>query len=243
MEIETQFNDKQYSFIYPDGCENSYWNVARNKIILDCVKQHKINNIIDIGCGRGIVTSFLHNNNIDISGVELGNTTPISNSNVSILFNTDATSLSSEQTNRFKTISFFDVIEHIEDPVTFIKNILNYFPTVNTIILTVPARMELWTNYDDFNGHFKRYSLHEVKKELNKCGFIIKENKYFFHLLYFAIWFSRIFQNRKIRFNPPISRVSKTINLLLGNLFYIEKYFFPKCFWGSSIICVAVKEN
>ena len=123
MKIETQFNNVEYDFAYPDGIENSYWNTARNKIILDRINSHHLNDILDVGCGRGIVTSYLYNHKINISGVELGKTTPISNTNVPIKYNTDAITIPTEEAVKVKTISLFDIVNFELFSITFM-----YFP-------------------------------------------------------------------------------------------------------------------
>ena len=37
------------------------------------------------------------------------------------------------------------------------------FENAKHLVITVPARQELWTNYDVFNGHFKRYNLTDLE--------------------------------------------------------------------------------
>ena len=235
--METQFDKDEFSFAYPDGIENNYWHFARNKFILSTIKKYPLKNILDVGSGRGIVTDHLFRNGIPIQGVELGNTTPISNSNVPIYYDTDALSL----TGKYDAITLFDVIEHIEEPVKFMKELVSHFKDVEYLIITVPARQELWTNFDDYYGHFKRYNLEIMKTEMKEVGFEVIENHYFFHALYFLIQLSnKISKKRNIQFNVPTSFI-KMIHSTLGQLFYMEKYITPKKLVGSSIICIAKK--
>src|SRR4030095_14626961 len=95
--MDTEFDDDEFLFAYPDGIENNYWNKARNKIILDEVRKFPSGKIIDVGAGRGIVTGYLHKNGINIQGVELGNTSPVSHSNAPVFYNTDVMSIDAEQ--------------------------------------------------------------------------------------------------------------------------------------------------
>src|SRR5688572_12817225 len=117
--METKFDLDEFIFAYPDGIEGNYWNQARNKTILRSFGEFSPGKIIDVGAGRGIVTGYLHNHGLSIQGVELGKTTPVSKSNAPVMYNTDVLSLSAEQASEYTTVSFFDVIEHIEDPVKF----------------------------------------------------------------------------------------------------------------------------
>ncbi len=237
--METKFDKDEFSFAYPDGIENNYWHFARNKIILNVIKKYSIKNGLDVGSGRGIVTDYLFRNKISIKGVELGNTTPINNSNVPILYNADALSL----TGKFDAITLFDVIEHIEKPVQFMKELIFHFKDVEYLIITVPARKELWSNFDEYYGHFKRYELNTLKNELQEIGFEIIENQYFFHVLYFLIRLNnRISKKRKIQFIVP-KGLRKVFHSFLGQLFFWEKFITPKKLVGSSIICIAKKKH
>ncbi|HSH66783.1 MAG TPA: class I SAM-dependent methyltransferase [Bacteroidia bacterium] len=238
---ETKFDKDEFSFAYPDGIENNYWNLARNKIILDTIRKYPVGNVLDVGSGRGVVTDYLFKNKINIKGVELGSTTAISHSKVPIEYGTDALSFSEEISSGYTTITLFDVIEHIEDPVKFINNLIAHFKNVTCLVVTVPARMELWTNFDEYYGHYKRYDLDTIKHEMEKCGFELIENKYFFQPLYLMIALNnKISKTRSIQFNVP-SGITKIMHKLIARILYLFRFISPGSLYGSSIICVAKK--
>src|SRR4030095_14231760 len=197
--------------------------------------------IIDVGAGRGIVTGYLHKNGINIQGVELGNTSPVSHSNAPVFYNTDVMSIDAEQATQFKTASFFDVIDNIEKPVDFMRQIVSHFKNVEYIIITIPARSELWSNFDDYYGHFRRYNLEMVHDEIKQLGFQMISCRYFFHLLYLMIRINNaLSKKRNLRFVAPTG-ISKWIHSAMAFLFYIEKYLIPGKWLGSSIVCIAKK--
>ena len=240
-QLETQFDKDEFSFAYPDGIENNYWNHARNRIILNTIKKYPVGNVLDVGSGRGIVTDYLFRNGISIRGVELGVTSAISNSNVPIEYDTDALSFSTEASSKYTTISLFDVIEHIEHPVTFIRNLTAHFKNLEYLIITVPARKELWTNFDEYYGHFKRYHLDDIKSEMKQCGFELIKYNYFFQLLYLMIWLNnKTSKKRNIRFNVPTG-ITRVMHTALAQLLYLSDFIAPGKLYGSSIMCVAKK--
>jgi hypothetical protein len=49
----------------------------------------------------------------------------------------------------FGAILLRDVVEHIEDAGTFLRDLLRAFPNARHVLIAVPARMELWSNYDE----------------------------------------------------------------------------------------------
>ena len=239
--MSTEFYNDEYSQAYPDGIEKNYWNLARKKTILSVVRKFNLDNLLDVGCGRGIVTGYLFSNKINVTGVELGMTTPIENTGVKIMYNTDATTLPEETRSKFKTISLFDVIEHIEKPVEFIQLLSDKFRNVESLIITVPARQELWTNFDDYYGHFRRYTLESLQSELKQSGFRIKSCGYFFHSLYYMIRVSNMInKKRELKFDPP-KGLSLIIHKFFGSLLFLESKLLPGKMLGSSVICVAEK--
>jgi hypothetical protein len=63
------FDADKFREAYPDGIENNYWSVARNWIIEAALpdKAH----ILEIGCGRGVVVSYLLSRGGNAWGSEL----------------------------------------------------------------------------------------------------------------------------------------------------------------------------
>jgi SAM-dependent methyltransferase len=242
--MKTEFNKDQFSNAYADGMEDSYWNLARKRIIFKFIKKYKLSNILDVGCGRGIVTSYLYHAGVQITGVDLGDSSRVDKTNLTIYYNTDATKLPEQLRAGVDTISLFDVIEHISGPVGFIKNLTQNFPNLKNLIITVPARKELWSNFDDYYGHFRRYDLQMLKKEIEDSGFTLIFSRYFFHILYFLIRINNLLiKNRDINFNPPKSKLSLVINKIMAGIFYIETLITPGKLVGSSIICICSKNN
>lgn len=240
--METQYNDDQYQANYPDGIENNYWNVGRNKTILSVIGKYGINNIMDVGCGRGIVTSYLYEHGVNITGVELGQATPIRKTGCKILYNTDVMAVPKEERDAVKALTFFDVIEHIEDPKAFVSSVGQHYAKHEYIIITVPARKELWSNYDVFYGHYRRYDLKMTKDFFDGLGYEIVENRYFFHALYLLIRMSNFIRtDRELKYVSPVG-VSKLIQAFIGTLFYLERFFVPGKVLGSSVLCVAKKK-
>jgi hypothetical protein len=61
-------------------------------------------------------------------------------------------------------IGVFDVVEHIEDDTAFLKHLYDLLEPSGMLYLTVPALNILWSDFDDYAGHFKRYSLKTMAK-------------------------------------------------------------------------------
>lgn len=240
MAKPTAFNVEEFDYAYPEGINNHYWNDARNKIILQSLKKHGMAGkpVLEIGCGRGGVVAFLKEKDIDIFGLELAPCPPFKEAEGHIQTGTDALEMDETFKARYKTLLLLDVIEHIEDPVSFVQRICAAYPNISQIIFTVPARQEIWSNYDEFYGHFRRYDLGMMSDFAQQCGFIVKENRYLFHLLYWpAKLLTRLGRDRNLKINPP-QGMAKTAHTLLSSFFVTEQRLLPRSWKGSSVFCV-----
>lgn len=238
MKNEEVFNREKYESAYPDGIQFNYWNSARNQYIYNQISKLSIkNNILDIGCGRGIVVDYLRERNLNCFGVELGKCTPITQNVKDFIFTgTDVFTLPNEFIHSIEVILLLDVLEHTEKPETFLETCINHFKNLKYIFITLPARKELWTNYDDFYGHYKRYDLESCKQLMNHFSFKDVTIGYFFHLLYFPIFITHLLkQKRVIQYIPPQKAIEKFFHKVLGKVFYMDSLIIPKSIPGSSI--------
>ena len=76
-----------------------------------------------------------------------------------------------------------------------------------------------------------------------KTDFEVIDNRYFFHILYFAArLFFKFKKDRKIKVSA-INGFMKIIHKFISFFFIIEYYLFPKKMKGSSIICIAERNG
>lgn len=241
MMAGTEFTGRQFSDIYPDGIENHYWNHARNTIILRCLRKSGLAGltILEIGGGRGIVTRFLHDRGLDITGVELAESEPVPGTKGYFFPGMDAFKLSEEIRKRYSVILLLDVIEHLDNPADFIARIVKDFPNLKYLLITVPARQELWTNYDEYNGHFRRYSINMLRNISPEIEY--KEGGYFNHILYpvfrfYALWVKRRNTNIKA---PRGWRIA--LHRMLSVILQLDNMMLPRRWPGTSCIAVYKK--
>ncbi|SMF34157.1 methyltransferase domain-containing protein [Desulfovibrio gilichinskyi] len=234
----SSFSSKQFNMSYPNNIDCHYWTVARNKILCNELKKINFSGLaLDVGCGRGVDVQKFRAAGFDFYGAEVGNPEPYFPNYEEILYyGQDSFDLNEDFRKEVEVLSFLDVLEHIKDPKTFLQKHFEYFPNAKWIIATVPARQELFSNYDTCFGHYKRYNL-------ACCASLFSKNKilsiqYFFHLLYFPALFFKIFGiKRNTTISPPSKHIQKIHNFI-SKYFIYEAKFFPKKFVGSSILCV-----
>lgn len=235
----TEFNDLQYESIYPEGVENHYWTIARNQIIFNALETDSHSTILDVGCGRGIVVSYLRQMGLNCLGIELAKVKINGKIADYIFTGIKCDELSHSIKEKVEIILLLDVLEHIQNPNDFLDGLHLTFPRLRKLIITVPARMELWSNIDTFNGHFKRYTIETLPKDIHLSGWSIQNLRYFFQLLYFPMLMFSVFNiKRKEKISAPSGFAKFAHSLfakaLLSNLI-------SQSFYGSSLLAVMIK--
>jgi SAM-dependent methyltransferase len=165
--------------------DNSFWFKHRNSVILDLIKNFPPRDyIFDIGGGNGFVAKSLKEHGYNsflvepgIQGVKNAQKRGISD----ILCSTFEDAQFHE--GSISAIGIFDVLEHIEYDLEFLKKIYWHMKPEGLLYITVPSYRSLWSQEDDSAGHYRRYTLKSINKVLIESGFRIKYKSYFFSFL------------------------------------------------------------
>lgn len=240
---KTEFQADHYQNLYPEGIEFQYWQIARNKTLLKEVKKHlqsPSDKILEVGCGRGDVLLYLRNQSVDCWGVELAEDVPVLDTvKQYIQVGTDANALAEDFRNSIKIITLFDVIEHLPDPTVFLKELMIRYPNLTHFIVTVPACKEIWSNYDEFNGHYRRYDLNMMRIQSDSIGAKLLNNRYFFKMLYLpARILLKIKKERNTELKGPKPGLARLIHRFIANISVFIDAIFPAGFKGSSVLSV-----
>ncbi len=75
---------------------------------------------------------------------------------------------------QFDLIGLFDVLEHLDDDLKVLSAIREQLRPGGRLLLTVPAHMALWSDYDLASGHRRRYSHSQLETQLSRAGFQIE---------------------------------------------------------------------
>lgn len=96
-------------------------------------------------------------------------------------------------------VGLFDVIEHLDDPVSVLKECVRTLEPGGIAVVTVPAYQWLWSAMDDIAGHKKRYSRQQLIHEAAAAGLEVVDVRSFFFLLTIAAAPLRLFERRQPR--------------------------------------------
>jgi len=220
--------DKSYESKYHKLEENHWWFMARRDIILKLIKQlnlKKNSKILEIGCSGGPLIKNLKENQftevhgIDISKKAINICKQGGLKNVKVMNGSNM----QFQDNEFDLIIASDILEHIKDDISALSEWRRILKPCGRLIIFVPAFNFLWSNHDEINHHYRRYSKSQLKKRLKKAGYHIEYISYWNFSLFFPTALVRTFQNifrrnteqKKDQLYKANTFINKIITLLL----------------------------
>ncbi len=235
---DTAFDETQFDAIYPPGVERHYWNICRNQVIADRLTAIGVQGpILEVGCGKGLVVEALRKKGFPVTGVELAQVPVLESIKDHVRTGTDALDLDPSFRNSVSTLLLLDVIEHLEHPSDFLSHLRSGFPGLRWLVLTVPARQELFSNYDDFNNHYRRYDLGMLRSHIPLQNNDAYHAGYFFHSLYPAALVQlKLSGKRPLGFQVPSPGLASWLHHSLGKLMILDHKVLPAQWRGTSII-------
>jgi 2-polyprenyl-3-methyl-5-hydroxy-6-metoxy-1,4-benzoquinol methylase len=226
-----------------------WWFVTKKKIVLDLIDRYVAKNsymkLLDIGCGSGLMLNALNG---------LGETYGMDMSDEAIVFSKKIFSgvvkkgvLPNEipyPEHFFQLITALDVIEHVDEDFETLKVFYSLLVQGGQAVITVPAYMFLWSNFDVVNEHKRRYTLSELNTKLLNAGFTIQKISYYNSLLFPIVLVVRVLNNLLKRDGTSdVNLPSLPINFILRSIFIIELFLlrFLNLPFGVSLLAVVKK--
>lgn len=82
--------------------------------------------------------------------------------------------------DRFDLIAATDVIEHLDDDVAVLGELLRVAAPGARLVITVPAYQWLWTRHDESLHHKRRYTARRLHDSVTAAGWAPRTQTYFF---------------------------------------------------------------
>lgn len=242
-------NTAEYAEMYK--LESFYWwFVARRRLLewlMRDVTQELTNPaILDVGCGTGINFSVLSKFGDTFSSDAAGEALRFCKTRgLNGLVQSDGKSLPFRSSS-FDLVTALDVLEHLENDLEAMGELLRVTKENGVLVITVPAYGFLWSEHDEALHHRRRYAASELRNKLTNAGFEVERITYYITLLFFPILFLRFVQSvSKKSIQAKTSHVilpgwlNRVLIWILGFERGLLRWMnFP---FGVSLVCVARK--
>jgi len=230
--------------------EKYWWYVGRNVIIRSFLEKYcKLKNgssVLDVGCGTGGFASSISENLtplcLDTSPIALDY---CKKRGIKNIFNSTLEDFDSSNLN-IQALTLLDVIEHIENDFSVIKNANRVLEKDGWLLVTVPAFQWLWSKHDVLVMHQRRYSKKQLVDLLSSGSFQVEYSSYFNFFLFIPAVIKRFLNEHFVKeVNiESVEEVPNFLNTIFKNIFAFEakvlqKIKFP---FGLSIIAIARKK-
>jgi len=191
----------------------SKFDRTRDASILDFAKRKLINKrILDVGCGSADRTQLLWAFSQEVIGVDLVDRISKERKRRFQFMVADATCLPFRE-EEFEAVVTFDVIEHIEDEESFMKEAYRVCKGNGYFLLGTPNRLRLSNRLLNLLGkkisyphrlgsdtvHLREYVMNELICQMNRVGFAVRKQAY--------LWFGLVG-----KINIGLSRVPSSLN-------------------------------
>lgn len=125
----------------------------------------------------------------------------------------------------FDLVCAFDVIEHVDDDSLALQEMIRVCKPGGSIIVTVPAFMSLWSEHDEINHHFRRYTKATLlnlfgQSDQGKIHYVSYFNSVLFLPIYLARKVSNLFSQKKEDKGTLKSDFAKFNTGMLNNILY-----------------------
>jgi ubiquinone/menaquinone biosynthesis C-methylase UbiE len=204
--------------------------------------------ILDVGCGTGATMGFLEQygqvTGIDVSPQAVEYCRQQGRERL-CLADGGHLPFSAES---FDMVTALDLLEHMEQDSEGLHEFWRVLSRGGCALIVVPAFMFLWSEFDRFSGHQRRYGKAELRAKVEEAGFQIARLSYFNTLLFPVVWGIRLLKNllgRRWTFKSDLEMPTPGLNGLLAGILSLEGgliglHDLP---YGVSLVCIAHKKE
>jgi len=178
--------EREYELQTHRAEDRHWWYRGRRSVLERVVAQLRLParaQILDAGCGSGRnMVELAHHGTV--TGIELSATSAslararntgevIEGSVLQMPFAADS----------FELAASLDVIEHLEDDLSALRELRRVVAPGGALLVTVPAYQWLWSGHDEINHHHRRYTRRSLVRVAEQAGWELVRTTYFNSLL------------------------------------------------------------
>ena len=125
--------------------------------------------------------------------------------------------------SKYDLILCLDVLEHLENDNSNLRQLKNLLNLNGKILITVPAHQFLWSKHDEDNHHFRRYSKQSLTKLVSDSQLQIVSMRYWNSVLFPAFFIQRYLSSKtKVAVRDEFALPPKFLRRALYLILYLE---------------------
>ena len=225
--------DTAYQAIYWQLEQTHWWFQGRAHFILGLLRRLEVPTsaaILEVGCSAGPLMRRLHAAGFsNVTGIDLSEDA-IQRCHAEGLPNAAVMDAANPQyaDQSFDLLIASDVLEHIGDERTALRNWLRILKPGGQLVVCVPAFTFLWSHHDTVNHHRRRYTRKALRAALGRAGFAVGRAGYWNFTLFFPVAAVRLVQRAVGPSNDPtagqLHASGRFVNSVLYGLLRAENY-------------------
>ena len=187
--------------------DRHFWHRSRNDWIAGRLQQLGLRpgaRVVELGCGGGCVTAHLQRQGYEVVGIDghrgLLEVAARRAPGAQFLLHDLRRGVGELPERGFDACGLFDVIEHLDDPVSVVGQAGGLVRDGGLVVGTVPAMMGLWSRIDEQSGHRRRFERDELGRLLSSVpGLRLQQVAPFNRVLVPMLWLQRRWVTRRGR--------------------------------------------
>lgn len=169
--------DRQYGAVLEGRWVPAPRFVLRRDRVLPLLEGLPVGRVVEVGCGSGALLRELASRGHECVGLETSPEAVDVAGQMLAVYPKARVLAQAEQgwDESFDLLMAFEVLEHIENDHGALKEWVRWLRPGGTVILSMPANMDMWSQRDAWAGHYRRYGREDMVKLAEAAGLVVEK--------------------------------------------------------------------
>jgi SAM-dependent methyltransferase len=173
------------------------WWAARTHLVLAMLERLRITppaSILEAGCGWGVNLAALEAAGYEMTGLDISRKALMRLDRPDRqLIEADLSLGLPDTVPAYACVLVLDVIEHIDDDSRAVRELGRLLKPGGRVIVSVPSLPDLYSEFDEVQGHRRRYTVQSLRACLERAGLTVED------VMWWGQWMVRPLRARKGR--------------------------------------------
>jgi SAM-dependent methyltransferase len=150
--------------------------------------------LLDAGCGWGVTMDYLEQKGWRVDGADISlGALQILDRPERRLFHVDLTdsAAATQVPDTYDCVLLLDVIEHVDHDHDLLRSVCRFLRPGGFLLVSVPSRPELFSRFDQVQGHRRRYTSQLLRSSAKLAGLEVSEIRHWGIIAYPLVFVNR----------------------------------------------------